>query len=433
MLGSLFVTIVAVACASSWSVELRRVAQPTRLAGLVVLCVLATWFAARRPRRPRPDPVVLLAVGAFFAIAMASVAWSVDPTESLVKAGAFGVLLAAAGALAFAVADDGSAARRLLTTVVAAAVAVALVGFGIWAVSADDALQPASAGIGARFRGLGENPNTVAMLFAAALPLAALLTLEARARRGRVAGAASLLLLMGSIAASGSRGALAAGCVGLLLFGIAAFTRQSSRVAVAVAVALLAALGLAARSLPEPLTPGAAKFAHSPQANTERFSVHDAQYAIRLEDEIGYPASFHAVSSGLFSSSGRVDAWRGALEQGERRPLAGYGFGTEEAVFVDRFWGFQGGVPENSFLGLFLQLGAVGVVLFIVLFGALLAAAVRVLRIDRNLASACLGVLGAGVVLSLVQSYLYAIGNVATLTVWICAFLAAGRSRGRPR
>jgi O-antigen ligase len=109
----------------------------------------------------------------------------------------------------------------------------------------------------------------------------------------------------------------------------------------------------------------------------------------------------------------------------------GHGFGTEEAVFVDRFWGFQGGVPENSFLGLFLQLGAVGVVLFLVLIGALAAATLRVLRTERNLAAACLGVLGAGVVLSLVQSYLFAIGNVAMLTVWTCALLPAGRSRDR--
>ena len=37
-----------------------------------------------------------------------------------------------------------------------------------------------------------------------------------------------------------------------------------------------------------------------------------------------------------------------------------------------------------------------------------------------------LAVLATGLVLGVVQSYFYAVGNVATLGLWLCAFLPAG-------
>ena len=46
------------------------------------------------------------------------------------------------------------------------------------------------------------------------------------------------------------------------------------------------------------------------------------------------------------TSSGRTQAWRGAIGQAEQRPVVGYGFGTESRVFIDRWSGFVGSVPE---------------------------------------------------------------------------------------
>jgi O-antigen ligase len=267
------------------------------------------------------------------------------------------------------------------------------------------------------------------MLFAATLPLAALFVLEARSVRVRLLGAATLLLLAGSIAASGSRGAILAACAGVLLFGLAVARRATSR-AVVVGAVVVAGIGLASiASIPQPLSQVEAAKVKNPSRNTEKYTANDAQYAIRLEDEIGYSGGYHAPSkSNFWSASGRLQAWRGALAQGYRRPLLGYGFGTEATVFVDRFQVFQGGVPENSFIGLFLQLGVVGVALFLGLVVALALAAVRSLRMDRALAAACIGVLGAGLVLSFVQSFFYAVGNVATLTLWVSAFVPAARA-----
>jgi hypothetical protein len=419
-------TIVMVACASSWSVELRRIANPCRAVGLVTLCALGLAYAFTRGGRPpriRPRIEHVMAAG-FLLVAALSVGWSVDSQKTLARAGAFGLLVVAAAAIGYGAAFERGAARRMLRTLLAAAALVALVGVVIYIVSPHDALQQATGTTGARLRGVGQNPNTVAMLFAVALPPGALLVLEARSVRRRIAGGAALALLACSIGLSGSRGAAVAGAAGLLSFGWGVATRPVARIGVVASVALLlsalAGLGL----LPQPLSPVAAARVKSPSSNTEPYTSNDAQYHIRLEDEIGYQTGQRTPRGGIWRSSGRLEAWKGALGQGADRPLLGYGFGTEDKVFVDRFQDFQGGVPENSFIGLFLQLGAVGLALFLGLVAMLVTVGLRRLAIDRNVVAACLGVSAAGLILSLVQSYVYAIGNVATLSVWLAAFLA---------
>ena len=127
-------------------------------------------------------------------------------------------------------------------------------------------------------------------------------------------------------------------------------------------------------------------------------------------------------------ASGRVEAWKGVLDQARDRPLAGYGFGTEERVFVDRYVGFNSGVPENSYVGLVLQLGALGLAAFVALAVVLLARLRNVRLLDssqRHLAAGLAGAFTAGLVLAFFQSYVYAAGNNATAVLWICAFLLA--------
>jgi O-antigen ligase len=131
----------------------------------------------------------------------------------------------------------------------------------------------------------------------------------------------------------------------------------------------------------------------------------------------------------IFGTSGRAEAWQGALEQAAKRPLVGFGFGTESRVFVERYVGFESNLPENSYIGLFLQLGIVGLAVFLALPALLVVRAVRApARLDParlRLAAACAGGLGAGLVLALFQSYIYSAGNNASAAVWICGFLLA--------
>ena len=129
------------------------------------------------------------------------------------------------------------------------------------------------------------------------------------------------------------------------------------------------------------------------------------------------------VSRRFFASSGRVDAWAGALREWLGRPLLGFGFGTEARVFDDRYYTFVGGLPENSYVGLLLQLGVVGLAALLALVGGLVLAARRAILAGVPAAAACLGVVTAGLLLGLVQSYLYAVGNIGAAALWTSAFL----------
>ena len=128
----------------------------------------------------------------------------------------------------------------------------------------------------------------------------------------------------------------------------------------------------------------------------------------------------------IFGSSGRIDAWGGALHEAARRPVVGHGFGTEQAVFVDRYYRFVGALPENSYLGLALQLGLVGLLALAALVVVLARGGIRALGGPRSaLAAAGLGVLAAGLVAAVAQSYLYSVGNIAAAALWIPSFMLA--------
>jgi O-antigen ligase len=91
-------------------------------------------------------------------------------------------------------------------------------------------------------------------------------------------------------------------------------------------------------------------------------------------NEVGRPRPGlvgETVRRTLFGSSGRAQAWDGGLRQSLERPLLGYGFGTEDRVFLDRFYVFVSARIENSYLGLWLQIGLVGLFVFLAVLAAL--------------------------------------------------------------
>src|SRR5581483_4895046 len=117
------------------------------------------------------------------------------------------------------------------------------------------------------------------------------------------------------------------------------------------------------------------------------------------------------------------------LHQAAQRPVVGYGFGTEDDVFVNRYHLFAGGVPENSYIGIVLQLGAVGLALFLVTLAWWLGRGVRALRGPERLALAAAGAVTVGALAAaVVQSYVWSVGDIATGTFWIAAFLVAERA-----
>ena len=114
--------------------------------------------------------------------------------------------------------------------------------------------------------------------------------------------------------------------------------------------------------------------------------------------------------------------------------MAGYGFGTEARVFVNRYAGFDSDLVENSYIGAALQLGVVGLALLLAVAAAALGPfALRLARLRQaGLETACAGVTVAALVVAVTQSYLFSVGNVGTAMVWICVFLLAGLSAWGP-
>lgn len=401
-----------------------------RWAALAALTAVAVTYAATRPgRRLRPDRIVWLAA-AFLALVLVSASWSSDAPLTLGRAVTLLFLFLAAGAIAFGTGEGERTAGYVLLALLAGAAAIAVGGGIDLAVESERALVPATTTSPTRYNGLGGNPNMMAMLLAVSLPLAAWAFLEARSTLGKAVSAAVFLVFDASLVASGSRGALLAAAVGLAALALALPFRRRIRAALALGAVGLLALNLGLTQLPQ-------RAERNPVLNPEFGSQiplgpRDAQFILPLESELGFPSEgFRAKGQprSLFSTSGRTSAWEGALDQVLERPALGYGFGTEDRVFVDRFYTFYSSNVENSFLGTALQLGVVGLGLLLALVGAVAARAVRALGSlsgpARPVAAACIGVVAAGLVLALTQSYLTSVGNPATVPFWLSAFLLA--------
>jgi O-antigen ligase len=381
-------------------------AREGRFALLALLGVCAiSYVALVRPElRLAYGPVV--AAGALALLALASPAWSVAPHRSLEQAAAFAMLLACAILIAAA---GESAARSALVGAAAGATIVALGGLVLYLVRKDLATFTFDNPQQQHYRGLGQNANTVSLLAAVTIAPAVWQAVASRQATARALGGLATVALGATTVASGSRGAQAAAAAALLVTGATLPVSARRRAIIVVAAVVLLAAGAlqageafgASRlpAQPPSLPPG------SPGA---------------LANELG-------GSSVIGFSSGRTEAWRGAVEQAWQRPHVGFGFATENPVFIDRYAQFQGAYVENSYIGLLLQLGVTGVVLLVAAVGlALVGCARAVARRPRTgLHAACAGSAAAGVLLAIVQSYVTAPGNVATLAVWLALLVPA--------
>jgi O-antigen ligase len=404
--AALAATVFGFACGSTIFNGVLVYGRPLRWAclGMLVALALAYALAARPLRLPVP---FLYATGALVAVAFASSLWSVDASLTVRRSGAFALLVAAGVGVLYGSRGRADSVRRLLLGLLAGMAAVALAGLVALAVSYDQAVQPATLEYPARFRGFAQNPNTASLLLGVGTPLAVLFALDARSLSRRAAALGAVALFAGSIAASGSRGAMLGALAGtlVLVFGYGGARRRRLVLAVAALGVFGVCVGLS--QIPQPTSP--------PPTEGVRGGVK-VQVARRT----------------LFTSSGRKDAWRGAIRQAAERPLAGYGFGTEELAFVNRYPGFYSDLPENSFIGAALQLGLAGLVLFLAAAVASLAAAVRLFRRPssptRTVAAACAGAAVSALVLGVTESYLFAVGNIATTSAWLCMFLLVALS-----
>ena len=384
--AALAVTVFAFAAGSSIQYQVLLYARTYRWVCLFVLLGVALVSAGGSGSRNRlPWRFLALAAG-LVALALVSAAWSVDASLTLRRAGSLAVLFAIAAALV------STPPRRALIGLLTGAAAVGVAGLGMLAFDHDAAVQAASTQYPARFQGFEQNPDTAALLFALAIPIAAYPLLTERTLPARLALTAALLLFAGSITASGARGPMLGAFVGSLVVVVAVARGRRRLLLAGVVVAVFGAcLGISRIPQAKPAPPSGS----------------------------GGPT----IQRTLFTSSGRRAAWVGAIHQAEDRPVAGYGFGTEGLVFVDRYASFDSDLVENSYIGAALQLGIAGLVLLV---AVVLAALVPFLRVPSGGArAACAGAASAALVVAITQSYLFSVGNIGTATAWISLFLVA--------
>jgi O-Antigen ligase len=406
------------------------VARAVRWGMLGLLVVVSVLYAAtaRPPWTARLPWAVGLAAFAFCALATLSALWSVSPSLTLGRALTFDALVVSAAALAIGTNGSARAVGQILLALLAGATVVALGGVLALVVGDVRARQLATLGTPVRFNGLGGNPNTMALLLALALPLAGWALLAARSRPGKVAAVLAFLLLDLSIAASGSRGAILASFAGLAALALTIPATHRQRLAALLGSVALLGVNVGVTRIPD-------RADRNPVVNTEfgvlaRIAEGDAQFILPLESEIGWRLHTTPRVRGFIESSGRLEAWRAGTRQAADRPGLGYGFGTEERVFVDRFYLFVADRVENSYLATALQLGIVGLVLLLLLLASVAAAGLRAVTSGpadaRLVAAACAGVLVTGVALAVAQSFLTSVGSPPAALAWICAFLLAG-------
>ncbi|MBV8479280.1 MAG: O-antigen ligase family protein [Actinobacteria bacterium] len=425
-------TLVAFAAGSSSVTSLVHDGRGARWVALLALFVAAVAWVGRPAARFRV--AVVAAAVAFAAIAVESSVWSVDPRLTIERAGTFVLLFATAGALALRCAARPESSRPVLWGIAGGAFAVTVLGLVTLAFDHSAAVQAATYDLPARYRGFGQNPDTASLLLALCLPIAVWLAYQARGRE-RIAALACGLAFDASIAASGSRGAIIAGFVGV--FVVIAFARERLRARALAAGAAAVLLGVTIAVALAPTSKGNASKPATPAQTPAAVIKAKPGYAnigveYPLEFDIGFqgPGESAPTHRTLFGLSGRGEAWRGTIDLADQRPALGYGFGTEDRVFIDRYANFVGGSPEDSYIGIYLELGAFGLIAFAAL---VLVLAFTALRRRTPVAVISLAVLVTALVIAVVQSYIYSVGDIGTVTVWVCAFLgtaAVGRRVG---
>jgi len=403
-----------------WNIPIGR---HVRWLALAEFAVLAVAYAVVVRPRVRREAVAVLVAG-FLALAFLSAAWSADGTLTLGRSATLAAVLVSGAALALAARERPEVVESVVLGLIAGVVVLALLGlFELWH-DYDRAVVPATTQSPARYTGIGGNPNAMAMLIALVVPAVVWGVVTAPSRAKRILAIAVTALLYGSLVASGSRGALLGALVGTIVFALAAaLPRQRRLVLVGASVAAFV-VGVVALEIPNPAkTNPTLPFDIQPPP-TPPLSPRDAQPKLPLESEVGFPRPGEPqFERTLFTSSGRLDAWRGALRQALDRPLLGYGFGTEERVFVDRYYLHYSSVPENSYLGTLLQLGLAGLIALLALL-AFVAAQARFAK--APLAAACAGAVACGLLLAFSQSYLTSAGSPATAPFWLFALLLVG-------
>lgn len=153
------------------------------------------------------------------------------------------------------------------------------------------------------------------------------------------------------------------------------------------------------------------------------WEVSRATYALE-ETVISRVSSIGSTTDS--SISWRGTTWQGALSELKKHPLLGAGFGQRVAVESDQYHDFiEVRNIHNSWLALFVQMGGVGGMLFVLFFVLIVVRLTRLVPYgtwQHSLRIALLGLLWYEAILMLAQPYLET--NLLNVVIWMTVGLA---------
>jgi O-antigen ligase len=148
-----------------------------------------------------------------------------------------------------------------------------------------------------------------------------------------------------------------------------------------------------------------------------------------LMAEVGSPYWEHrqvSTKRRFFDTSVRMRALTGSISRGRERPLLGWGYGAEIEAFLSRYYGFYSQNPENGYIGIFLQLGLIGLAVFLAALALCARAAISAARRTRSWDRVGLAGSGAaGILLGLSQSFFHGPGGIVFVAFWTSLLVAA--------
>lgn len=372
-----------------------------RFLGYSALAAAAAISIRSRARANIPIPILLLILAAG-----GSVMWSADAALSIQRSAGL-LLLIAAALISGAHWISRDAAQKDCSIIVIAGACVLLLGLAGRLTGSAWVLDISAAGV-VRYRGALENPNTIGLLAAPIAPLAVGLFWSGTSTRRRW-WLVVLAIILISVALSESRGGLVAVGAGLAAFaGLLAGAARFKVTAGALALALLV---------------------------TATWSIFPASRPTAVHSLVQRFQGEEQTSQG---GSGRLEAWKLAVQTWAERPIGGWGFGTAEEVFGPRALAieqvFQGENPHNAYLHVLIEMGLVAPLLLLAIATSTCARARRLAKEWGPLGAGIFGSLFAGVVSQMFESGFTSAGSIAAFYFWVVAGgVAMATSRPDPR
>ena len=248
--------------------------------------------------------------------------------------------------------------------------------------------SPSSAFLGSRFNGYFDNPNTIGSISAMICPLLIWKAFDKKSTFGKI----FLVVMLPALFLSGSRSGLLGAFLGSLFYVF--HTKKKYRLPATLIGAIIVLIVLTLGGLGENVINSTSSYL--------RLGTESAKNEEALKD----------------ISSGRTENWDKMLLLLGKRPLLGYGYGTEDKLlnYYNITVASTGKSAHNAFLGIAVQMGIPGFLLF---FSPLIYILLTPINKKGKTVYCVTGLVIGGMVSGLFESWMYSVGSAFAFPFWV--------------